>query len=158
MCEEDSYRKGRYQIRGVLLSQIELGPLQGVAQLPVRRSNLTTQLRENNDVTNRTIYESFLSTGAFYSRVGFGIGFFRDRDFLFWARSKNPRDSRFFLVLGFLSPGIGIFIPGILFPGIRDFYTRDSGFLSSGFFLWDSEFFLISGFLSAGFSLNSLNS
>ena len=64
MCQEDSYRKGRYQIRGVLLSQIELGPIQGVAQLPVRRSNLTTQLRENNDVTNRNIYESLTIRGA----------------------------------------------------------------------------------------------
>ena len=50
--------------------------------------------------------------------VGFGMGFFQDRDFFtaeFWAiprdsgfldsRDFYPRESGFFLISGFLSPG-----------------------------------------------------
>jgi len=63
------------------------------------------------------------------------MGFFRDRDGLFWARSENPENPE---------------IPSKKFnrdfiPGIRDFNLRDSGF------------FLISGFLFPGFSKNLRN-
>ena len=73
-------------------------------------------------------------------------------DFLFWARSKNPRGLGFFKIcgfisLGFLSPGIGDFQKsgdvypggwGFLSPGIGDFqksgdfYPGGWGYLSPG--------------------------
>ena len=93
-------------------------------------------------------------------RVGFGIGFFRDQNFgIFYSRldrkiskipksrnrdrdfvfsrypdhrnysrfSENLRDSGFF-------SSLGIFIPGIRdFSLFRDFYSRDLGFLPSGY-------------------------
>ena len=99
---------------------------------------------------------------GFTTRVGFALRFFRDRDFLFWARSKKPKNPEI--------TGIGIGLwkfrknPERKIPKIRKSRGSRSGFLKHlknpekipsiksrksrypGYHIRDPGFFLISGF------------
>ena len=77
----------------------------------------------------------------------------RDQDFKIPKKSrvKNPKNPGFFGIF-WKSPGIGIFLSfGIFIPGIRDFskfrdfYPRDSEFVSLGFWIFLNFGICISG-------------
>ena len=65
------------------------------------------------------------------------LGIPNPRDFVSWARSKNPRE--------FEIPEMGIFKPGDFYPGYKDF-QKFWGFSSRGF-LGDGDFFPGMGYL-----------
>ena len=89
----------------------------------------------------------------YIARVGFGMEFFRDRDFLFWERSESPIIPDLWNFFGILwkSPKFLTNPPDSGFLKSRDFIPRDSGFFDArDFNPRDSGIFLISGFLSPG--------